>query len=60
MLRPEHCRLRAEKLRFALISTQNPVAAARLRQFVQNYRALEEHAVKKIESPPLHTVEYER
>ena len=60
MLRPEHCRRRAERLRFALISTHSAVATARLRNFVEKYRVLEERAAKMIESPPLHAVEHER
>jgi hypothetical protein len=60
MLRPEHCLLRAERLRFALISTRNPVAAARLRNFVEKYRILAERAAKRIDSPPLDTFQRER
>lgn len=60
MLRPEHCRRRAERLRFALISTHSPVATARLRNFVEKYRVLEERAAKMIDSLPLHAVEHER
>jgi hypothetical protein len=46
MLGPEHCRRRAERLRFALLSTQDPVAAVRLSNFVEKYRALAERADK--------------
>jgi hypothetical protein len=50
MLSSVHCRHRADKLRFAVILTRNPVASARLRNFVEKYRVLAERADKKIDS----------
>jgi hypothetical protein len=51
---------RAERLRLALLLTPSPVAAARLRNFVEKYRVLAERADKRIASPPLNPVEDER
>jgi len=52
-----HCQNRAERLRFALLLTPDPAAAARLRSFVENYRVLAARADKKIASPPSGSVE---
>jgi hypothetical protein len=46
-------RRRAEKLRFALITTRDRAAVARLRTFIERYRVLAEHADKETESPEL-------
>jgi len=60
MLSPEHCRHRVDRLRFAVISTRNPVACARLRNFIEKYRVLAEQADKKIGSRSGPAVEQER
>jgi hypothetical protein len=39
MQSPEHCRRRAEKLRLALLITDDGNAAARLRTLMEKYRA---------------------
>jgi hypothetical protein len=49
----EYYRARAEKLRMLMLMTSDPVAAGRLRGFVQRYRVLAERAKKTIESSPL-------
>jgi hypothetical protein len=60
MLGPEHCRRRVDRLRFAVISTRNPVAGARLRNFIEKYRVLAEQADKKVGSRSGRAVEQER
>jgi hypothetical protein len=50
---------RAEKLRLALLCTLDPIAAIRLRNFIEKYRNLAERANKKIDCPPLDPVEHE-
>ena len=54
-----HCRRRAEKLRIALLCTPDPVAATRLRIFVEKYRVLADRADKKNNFPSLDTIEQE-
>jgi hypothetical protein len=46
-------RRRVEKLRFALITTRDRAAAARLRTFIERYRVLAERADRETESPQL-------
>jgi hypothetical protein len=48
---------RVEVLRFALITTRDPVAAARLRTFIEKYRVRAERGVQETESPKLGSVE---
>jgi len=50
MLSAAYYRHRAEVLRFALITTWEPVAARRLRTLVEKYRGLADRADKHIES----------
>jgi hypothetical protein len=40
MLSSKHCRNRAEALRFSLVITRDPAAAARLRKIIEKYRVL--------------------
>lgn len=44
MLSHAHCRHRAEMLRVALITTTDPIAAFRLRKFVEKYKILAQHS----------------
>ena len=42
-----HYRCRAERLRFVLLTTQEPVAIARLRKIVDKYRDLADRAAQR-------------
>ena len=50
MLSATYYRHRAELLRFALLTTSEPVAEARLRTIVEKYRGLADRADKHIQS----------
>ena len=55
MQSPEHCRRRAQKLRLALLMTDDANAAARLRMLMEKYRAralIAEQRVLEVPSTP--------
>jgi hypothetical protein len=53
MLRSQYYHARAEKLRFAMLTTSNQAAVARLRGFVERYRLLAERAMLEADAQRL-------